>query len=253
MYEEIVAPSTISLKLRTNTFKKDGYIANVSRNTINLNHLVTGICNKHSGLDPYVINHAAELLKQEIREELHNGKAVNVLELGTLYLAPVDSISTLNPKLEDMPKVAPKFTVSKDLVSYCKDLTAESFMISDSAPQISKIICLRDGNADGNLYPKFPVRLTGDHLKLDDSASSGIFMVPVDENEEADTDESKWIKVDTSFLPRNTNGTLEFFCPDLPDDGTKFRIAVRSSYVNGTSKRKFPLTGMSIGTVKGTF
>ena len=147
-----------------------------------------------------------------------------------------------------MPAITLKFTPSTTAKEAISVISANSFMVSDPAPQISSIISLKDGNTDGILYQDYPVRLTGGKLKVGGD-SAGIFFVPVTSSGTPSTEENTWIEVDTEYFPRNTATTLEFYIPSSVSVDTNYFIAVRTSYISSTSMREEPVTGYSASTV----
>ena len=85
MFSPKITESSVSVTLSKNSFDKDSYIVRVPRKTLDLANIVSDIRAGYPSLDPYVINHAAELIKEQILKYLKAGKAVNILELGTKY------------------------------------------------------------------------------------------------------------------------------------------------------------------------
>lgn len=251
MYTPQQTESKVSLKLCTSHLLPDAYVARVSRNTVNTDTVIAAICDEHPGLDPYVIAHAADLLKNQILKTLKIGKAVNVLDLGTVYIAPCGTVPKTNPQITDLPDLTVKWTPSKITADAVKGLSASSFMIAEPEPQISDIVCLKDGNTDGNLYRGFGVVLEGNKLKVS-GEGSGIFFVPQGEDATPNRDESQWIRVDTEYLPTNTAKTVQFSLPDTLQAGTEYYIAVRTSFLTRQVQRKKCVTGFSLTTVRLT-
>ncbi len=229
MFSPKITESSVSVTLSKNSFDKDSYIVRVPRKTLDLANIVSDIRAGYPSLDPYVINHAAELIKEQILKYLKAGKAVNILELGTMYLAPKGTVPRSNPQVSDLPELTLKFTPSKAALESLASLNADSFMVNDPAPQISRITSLKDGNTDGILYQGYPVRLSGDRLP--------------------DSDEGNWIAADLSYLPRNVSKTLEFHIPAQVQTGTEYFIAVRTSFVSSGVMRKEAIVGYSVNPV----
>ena len=243
-----ITESSVSVTLSKNSFDKDSYIVRVPRKTLDLANIVSDIRAGYPSLDPYVINHAAELIKEQILKYLKAGKAVNILELGTMYLAPKGTVPRSNPQVSDLPELTLKFTPSKAALESLASLNADSFMVNDPAPQISRITSLKDGNTDGILYQGYPVRLSGDRLKVG-GENAGIFFVPVNSDRLPDSDEGNWIAADLSYLPRNVSKTLEFHIPAQVQTGTEYFIAVRTSFVSSGVMRKEAIVGYSVNPV----
>lgn len=249
MFNQTNVKSSVSLKLSTNVLCKDSYVARVPRSNVKLEDILSEISKDYPSLDPFVINHSAELIKKQILKFIKAGKSVNILELGTLYLAPEKTVTNVNPQVEDLPPLTLKFSPSKQILKSIEGISAESFMISNSTPQISEIISLKDGNKEGILYKGFGVRLNGSKLKVAGDFS-GIFFVPQKENGDLEEDKSLWIQVDSSYLPHNTQKCIEFNIPQNAETEKSYYIAVRTSFITTTTFRKESLTGISLISVK---
>ena len=80
--------SILSVTLHENNFTKDGsYYATVTRNTASFKNILSEIAEDNKGMDPYMLQFAAILMQKKILKLLEQGKAVNVLDLGTMYIA----------------------------------------------------------------------------------------------------------------------------------------------------------------------
>ena len=248
LFEKTETNSSINMTLIANPFDDSTYYGRVPRKTVDIDNIVSEISADYPSLDPYVIIHSAELLKEQILKFLKEGKAVNVLELGTIYLSAKGTIGKANPQVGDLPSLTLKFLPSKSVVASLECLSAESFMISDPAPQITRIVSLKDGSEEGVLHTGYPARLTGNKLKVA-GTGSGIFLVPPGSDGSPDTDEDSWIAVDTSYLPRNTAKTLEFYLPQSATSGSSYFIAVRTAYISSAEQRKEAVTGFSADAV----
>lgn len=251
MYSKENLESTVSIKLSSCNLIKDRYVARVPRNTVKLNEIITEISENYPSLDPYVIAHSAELLKHSMLKQLKAGRAVNVLELGTMYPAPTGTVTNSNPQMEDMPSLTLKFTPSKEALSSLGSISVDSFMISDNKPQIQTICSLKDGNTDGILHRGFGVKITGAKLKLA-GKDSGIFFIPAGEEGKAVNDESLWISVDASYLPQNKQKEVQFNLPESLQSDIPYYIGIRTAYLSANTSRKNSVLGISSITVRLT-
>lgn len=250
MFTQKTTDSKVAVTLSNNSFNEETYVVRVPRDKVDFDNIVSEIAADYPSLDPYVIIHSAELLKSQIIKFLNQGRAVDVLELGTMYLAPTGTVGKENPQVSDLPDISIKFTPSTQAKEAISGISANSFMISSSAPQISVITSLYDGGTDGTVYKNYLVQLSGGKLKVDvETSTSGIFFVPLTSTGEPDPDESTWLSVDTSYMPKNTAGNLMFYPPSLATAGEKYFIAVRTSYLSGGRTREKPVIGYSVSTV----
>lgn len=249
-FEQTTTDSKVAVTLSNNSFDDSTYFVRVPRDKVTLDNIVSEISAGYPSIDPFVIIHAAQLIREQILKFITQGKAVDVLELGTMYLSPEGTVTRSNPQVSDLPEIGIKFTPSSSVKEAISGISANSFMISDSAPEISVITSLKDGNTDGTLYQGYLVQLTGGKLKVDvDNENSGIFFVPVLDSGEPNPDEDTWKAVDTSYMPKNTKGTLQFYPPATVTLNIDYYIAVRTSYLSGGRTRKTPVTGYSSSMV----
>ena len=247
IFEQVTTGSNVAVKLSNNSFDDSTYFVRVPRDKVTLDNIVSEITSGYPSIDPYVIVHSANLLREQILKFLTQGKAVDILELGTMYLSPEGTVTRDNPQVSDLPTINLKFTPSSSAKEAISGITANSFMISDSSPQISVVTDLYRMQADGCVTPGQMVRITGGNLKVDAEsvASNGIWFAPALSTGEPDPDTSTWLAVELSFLARNTNKTLEFHCPSGLTSGSSYFIVITSTYLAGGRTRKTPVTGYS--------
>ena len=259
MFTEEAVESYVSVKLSDNAFNEENYVVRVPFTTVSTNGIITEIANSYPSINPYVIQHSLELVKAKILELLRQGRSVDVLELGTLYLKPDSTVTKDDPTVTDMPKLKVAFRVNTETRNALADVSVNSFMVNDPSPAIGTITSLYDGNADGTLYQDSAVLLKGSNLKLPESVinggggeeenESGVYFVPVLDSGEPDTDTDNWKKV-TGYYSKNTETYLQFAQP--PSTVTlniDYFIAVKTNYLSATSYRKKYLVGYSSNTV----
>lgn len=240
------AEKLVSVTLHANPFTTEGsnFYARVTRNTVTLNNLIASIIEKNTGIDAYMIQHSAALLQQAILTELKQGNAVNVLDLGTLFLSVPGAIKGDNPSSTSIPAFQTRFTPSKTVNEAVSQLVVDKIVTSSSNPVIDSIINLFTKSEDGILSAEKSVRISGTHLKIG-TENSGIFFAPLDENEEAVTDESLWINVPETLYIRNLPKTLEFFLPDTLVKETSYRIVLRTTLSTNSTVLKEPVSTIS--------
>ena len=255
MFQEEAVQSYVSATLANNAFNENNYVVRVPFTTVSTNGVITEIAQDYPSIDPYVIQHSLELVKEKILALLKQGRSVDVLELGTLYLKPDSTVTKDDPTITDMPSMKVAFRVNSTTRDALADVSISSFMVSDSSPSLGTIRSLKDGNTDGNLYKGYLVEIKGTNLKLpaevidtddpDQSGNdSGVFFVPLLNSGEPDTDEDNWIQV-TGYFEKNTPSYLQFYIPDGATSGTSYYLAVRTNYLSATQTRKSYLTSYS--------
>lgn len=259
MFQEEAVQSYVSAKLANNAFNSENYVVRVPFTTVSTNGVITEIAQDYPSIDPYVIQHSLELVKQKILALLKQGRSVDVLELGTLYLKPDSTVTKDDPTITDMPAMKVAFRVNSTTRDALADVSISSFMVSDPGPVLGTIRSLKDGNTEGTLYQNYLVEIKGTNLKLpaevidtdnpDQSGNaSGVFFVPVLSSGEPDTDEGNWIQV-TGYFEKNTPSYLQFYIPSGVLVDTDYYLAVRTNYLSATQTRKSYLTGYSSDTV----
>ena len=245
MFERKTTESQVNVNLSASNLDADSYIARVPRNPLDIDNIVSDITAGNPSLDPYVIMHAAELIKKQILSYIKEGKSVNILNIATVYAAPKTVVPRVNPQVDDLPALALKFAPSKEAIAALAAVKPASFMIKTNEPAIKRVVSLKDGDEGGTLHKKYLARVEGENLKLvgDDAA---VFFVPADGEGAPSGDEGAWIKAaDTSYLPLNFPKTLEFYIPDAAEEGVSYFVAVRTRYNRSGKERKQAVTGFS--------
>lgn len=232
--------SSVHIQLQENPFDKDGsFVGKVSRKTVGLNELIGGIIKKDTSVNANIIQNAAALLQLEILENLANGNAINILNLGVLYTGTTGAIKDLSSP----PKLCAKFTTSKLANDAVAKLSINRMLISDASPIIASVNDFYDDKPEKGILTKgMMAEISGERLKLGGD-NAGIFFATLEANEQPVSDESTWIKV--TRIKKNYNKSLLFYVPPQLIAGTKYRIVVRTSLSNGNYTRKTALQGIS--------
>ena len=238
----------LSVTLCNSSLLKEGeHIGKVTRNTVSLGNLIAEIAEYNTGIDPFIIQHSAVLLKKQILRMLHQGKCVNILDLGVMYIGLKGPVKGSNPDVTDIPEMVVRFTPSQAANDAIKDITVDKIVFSDTSPQIDTVTDVWTKNQNSVLTAGKLCRITGKKLKLggDDYALS---LVKVDSFGKEVTD-SAAINVDISKFSKNTTGTLEFFIPDQLENNAPYKIRIKTSYSGSAGSkvsRKTPVTSESI-------
>lgn len=225
-----------TVTLVANPFEKGGkYFAKFDRTTINTDHLIARIQKKEVGTNAIVAKHIASMFKAEILEALSRGEAVNIFDLGTLYITTSGKIHGDTPETATIPGFQVKFTASKVTNDAVSALGIKKIVISDSTPAIDRMTDLYT-NSEGTTFTSGKaVRIEGSRLKISGD-EGGIFFTPATELGKPDSDQSKWIKASSQI--RNLSKTLEFFLPQelLPD--ISYIIVLKTNCSTGKTARK---------------
>lgn len=239
------ADSILSVTLHASQFSKDGeHFARVSRNTVTLENIIADIIQENRGLDPFMIQHAATLLQQQILKQLSQGKCVNVLDLGTLYIGMKGIIKGDKPNASDLPDFIVKFTPSALSNSAVDNLVVDKIVMADTNPQISIITDLWTGMENQVLSPGKTCRITGSRLKLGGDAWS-ISLLQCNDDGEVNPDVPP-IVVAPEKIYHNTATDLQFFIPETLFTDAKYIVKISTMYSGGHKSRKSAVSADSL-------
>ena len=239
------ADSILSVTLRKNQFsaEENSFIGRVTRNTVTLENLIAAISEKNPGVSSYMIQHVANLLRDEMIKSWQNAKSVDVLGLGTMYISVAGSVSGENPGGSSIPGFKLNFTPSSRAQEALDSLKVDKVIIADSNPVIDRIINTFNKNEGRNLLKGKGVRITGTKLKVM-GEDSGIWFAPLDSEGNVSKDESAWIEVAKETISCNKPKTLEFYVPDSIAQAD-YKIVIRTRYCSGEKQLKSLLSTFS--------
>ena len=126
------ADSILSVTLRKNQFSSDenSFIGRVTRNTVSLENLIASISEKNEGVSPYMIQHVANLLGNEMLRACQNGNAVDVLGIGIMYIGIAGIVSGENPGESSIPGFKICFTPSTKAQEAVDSLKVDKVIIA---------------------------------------------------------------------------------------------------------------------------
>ena len=233
------------------------YIARFERRTINDDTIVSRIHERGVGMDDLTVKAVIGLYKKEVVAALQGGEAINLMDLGTMYIRATGS-SDSKESAASLMKLEPAFTPSKTCTDAVSLVRINGVNVSDNGPRIESISDLYSGltslngedeaggtsSEDGEGSPEpmglsagRVVLLKGSRLKVA-GKKGGIFFCPVDEDGNAASDRSLYTELPSNRVTRNTLGELEFFIPESLVDGSCYRILVRTNYLSPTKSLK---------------
>lgn len=229
--------STLSVTLHQNNLKKDGtYYARVSRNLATFNNIISEIAEENKGLDPHLLQYSAILIQKKILKMLEQGKAVNILDLGTMYIA-MKCNAKGKSDVSSTGKFCIKFSPTQIAQDTVNALNVDKVVYVDNEPEITKITDLSTNQNDEKLTKEKPAAIFGSRLKLSDSGS-GIYFAKVEETGTISNDEQNWILVPKENIFRNKPSELNFFVPDSLESETSYCIVIKSNYLSNNKVRK---------------
>lgn len=239
------ADSILSVTLRKNQFSQEenSFIGRVTRNTVTLENLIAAISEKNPGISPYMIQHVANLLGDEMLKSCQNGKSVDMLGLGTMYISVAGGINGENPAESSIPGFKLNFTPSTRAQKTVDSLKVDKVIIADSNPVINRIINTFNQNEERNLIKGKGVKITGTKLKVI-GEDAGIWFAPLDSDKNVSKDESSWTEVAKETISQNKPKSLEFCVPESLTEA-EYRIVIRTRHCNSTKELKSAITAIS--------
>lgn len=215
----------VSVSIQKSTFaENETFFGRISRNTVNIDNLISSICEKIPSYDKYELKRFAKDLKTEVQASLAGGKSVNLLDLGTLYIALSSGMKVAPKTASEISSLTVKFSPSKVLTESVSKIEIDKIVYVNSSPLISSLECLWEGLSEQTVMIGKIVRITGSKLKIE-GENGGVFFCGVDSAGNPETDETKWIK---TVVTRNLPKTLEFYVPSNLETEKKYAVAVKT-------------------------
>lgn len=244
----------INVVLYSNKFSESGksHYGRISRNMVSQEQLIKGILgdneNTNTGLNAYILSFAMDRMKSRILEEIKAGNAVNLLDLGTMYLTLRGSFD-INKDNADASalkgkKLSVAFTPSDSVLDAVDKLKVGSVSFCIKAPVINSMVNLSSKKETFDFAPGSGIELQGSKLKLM-GEKSGIWLVPVKADGSMEETETEWIKISADRILKNYPKSLIFILPENLEAGKKYVIAVRTQFCAGSTTLKSPVTGFS--------
>ena len=220
----------VSMVLYKNRFDKMGesFYGRVHRSnkTLCLENLISFINERDTGISAHLIQHSAQLLHEEIMRQLGQGKAVNVLGLGTFYLAADGIVKGKNPAPSDAPPLCLRFTPSSEVNKSLKKLSVSLVVQSQHDPQIDAVIDLFTQKDNEIITCGKSLRVSGNRIRiLGTSDECGVYCVPQDGSEP--------IKVKEEHIFTNTPSLVEFFVPSELEKDKQYAIRICTQFSSG--------------------
>ena len=160
-----------------------------------------------------------------------DGAAVNVMDLGTLFITADASAESENASDITVAGFSAGFTPSALTNSTLKTLSVSKVTVADNTPRIEQLFDTYDDEEHDDFTAGARVRMTGAHLKLG-GETSGLFLCPTDGEGSASGDEGPWTKIADNLLKVNLVGRIEFIIPRGQETGN-YRVLLRTSYAGG--------------------
>ena len=247
---ELITQHEDSEKRVSATFHKnvlvdgDKKYATVKRNTATLENLIAVVKKNNPLVSETVIRMLATEFKIAAIEKLRAGEAVNLFDLGVMYLTATGSIDAQSPTAADVPGIGIGFTPSKEAREAVSGVSVGNILAEGSAPLIKQFTDLYTEQAGNEVTEGMPMLIAGERLKVGgDGERTGVFFAPVLESGEMSGDEASWVKAAHVF--RNMPKSLSLILPPELKAGTSWFVVVRTSSARGGRQIKSVREGVS--------
>ena len=236
---------TVNVTMHTLAFSdKPVAFAKVKRNTAFIGNIVSKILEHNKVLDRETLLYSAGLLRNAILELLKGGKAVDLLEMGILYIKPNGSIDAELPRVEDVPEMTLAFTPSDLALEAVKDVTAGADISTTTDPVLSGLYNIHTKTSGAMLSLGQSARISGKRLKIAGKENeTGLYLASCASDGSYDTDPSSWTHLGMENIVDNTNTKILFNIPDSLTAGN-YRLIIRTAYGSGTRVNKTVRTGV---------
>lgn len=213
--------------------------ARVERHTVDIEHIVASLDERDTGVSKYTLLHCAYLIKDLVLENISQGNAVNVLDLGILYLKSSGSIRSENPGIADIPEISVAFTPSKEACDAAAKVKVSSTVNAVTCPVVSQIEDLSTHKTDRSVTAGQPLRITGHRLRIaGDVSKTGVYFAPQKDDGSYDNTEADWIRIEDEKFFCNKPSSLEFILPNTLKKGGKYTLILRTASGRGGGVNK---------------
>ena len=207
------------------------YYARFDRDTITMEQIIARIQKKDLGTNALMVKHITGLIKAEILEALSRGEAVNILDLGTLFITADASAENGSASDLTVAGFSAGFTPSALTNDALKELSVKKITVADHSPRIERLFDTYDEEERDEFTAGTRVRMTGANMKLG-GETSGLYLCPAEGDGSIADDEGSWTKIGSSLLKANLASRIEFIIPRGQAAGT-YRILLHTSYAGG--------------------
>lgn len=240
---ELITEHTDSEKRVSATFHKNKMVggdkkyATVKRNTATLENIIAAVKKNNPLVSETIIRMMATEFKIAMLQRLNAGEAVNVLDLGVLYLTSRGSVDSMSPTVEDVPEIGIAFSPSKEAKDAVTNVFVDSVASENTAPAIKQFTDLYTEIIGNEVTEGMPMQISGARLKIaGDNARTGVFFAPALEDGTMESNGTLWIRAGHVF--QNTPKNISLILPAELKAGTSWFVVIRTSSAHGNREIK---------------
>lgn len=231
---------SVDVTIHTRNFgAEDVSLARVQRKTTYVGNIIDKVLVKSKTFDEQTLFHVANLFHNAIIDLLKEGKAVELFDLGVMYLKPEKSMKTAS--LSDVPNMTVSFSPSVQSINAVKDVQVGSDVTTSKEPALLSVKNVTNKNSS-SFKPNSVMRIKGKFLKVAGAEEqTGVFLVPSSVIDFSVIGEN-WIQIKESDLTDNTNTQIEFTLPQNISTGNYY-LLIKTAFCSGRLL-KTPRTGV---------
>lgn len=240
-----------SVRLYENYFKNGSeYFGKYERKLITSRTLYARIQKKNAGTNLHEVQKIVGMLKEAVIEAIEAGEAINLMDLMTLYITVDGKIEGTGIENGSKTPLSVKITPSSILKEATKNINIKNVDYAETDMKIERIFNRYTQIYEDAITQGTEVQLEGRRLKIK-GQNAGIWLCPVDDNGNIESDESKWIEC--PVITKNTIKYLCFYVPAKAQADARYRILIKTFWMNGGNELKNAKTAESaIVTVKAS-
>ena len=171
---------------------------------VNISNLSALIADRNAGIQPGMVAFVARLLHEETVRQLRDGKSVEVLGLGTVFVSTKGALKGDKPGLADVPKMTLKFRAAKETKKLMQGISAQLVIPVEVKPVINTVIDMKT-KKENELKTGTVVQIKGKKLRVEGNKTEvGLALIKNDGTK---------INIPTANIIRNYPSTLEFILP----------------------------------------
>ena len=217
--------------------KKISY-AKVQRNTAYIGNIIDKVLEYNKVVDRETLLYVAGLFRNGILDLLKSGRAVDLFEMGVLYIKPSGSMNNSGTDIKDVPAMKLAFTPSEQAQNAVKNVSVAADITENRNPQIREIYDMYSRSTSNTITAGHTVKVKGKKLKIaGDEAETGVFFALCTDEGSYSDNISDWIQVPQDALIENTNSVLVFNLPESLTGGV-YKMIIRTAYGGGTRVNK---------------
>lgn len=186
---------------------------------VTLSNLSALIADRNPGIQPAMVSFVGRLLHEETVRQLRDGKNVEVLGIGTAYVATKGSMKGLNPSLSDVPKMILKFRTSKEVKKQMLGMSAKLVVPIEVKPIINTVIDMKSKKVN-EIKNGSIIQIKGKNLRVEGNSTNNIGISLINGS-------GSRVNITVDSIIRNEPSTLEVVLPPSISVGFYF-VEVRT-------------------------